>query len=116
MAARTRPAPEQSILRLDREDPYLRMLAATVFVRDHDRSLRFFVEQLGFTLIIDKSYESGDRWVAVAPPDGSTVLALYAPPRNSKERKRIGQSNNISFVTEDVVAKFHEWRDRGVRF
>lgn len=116
MAISSRPVAEQGILRLDREEPYLRMLAATVFVRDHDRSLRFFVEQLGFTLIIDKSYESGDRWVAVAPPDGSTVLALYAPPPNSREHKRVGQSNNISFVTEDVVGKFHEWRDRGVRF
>ncbi len=116
MASRSQRVAEQTALRLDREDPYLRMLAATVFVRDHDRSLRFFIEQLGFTLIIDKSYESGDRWVAVAPPDGSTVLALYAPPPNTKEYKRIGQSNNISFVTEDVVGKFHEWRDRGVRF
>ena len=104
------------MLRLDRQDPYLRILSATVFVRDQDRSLRFFVEQLGFTLVIDMSYESGDRWIAVAPPDGTTVLALISPPPNSKDSKRIGQSKDISFVTEDVVAKFQEWRDRGVRF
>lgn len=78
--------------------------------------MRFFVEQLGFTLVIDMSYESGDRWIAVAPPDGTTVLALISPPPNSKDSKRIGQSKDISFVTEDVVAKFQEWRDRGVRF
>ena len=94
----------------------MRILSATVFVLDQDRSLRFFVEQLGFTLVIDMSYESGDRWIAVAPPDGSTVLALISPPPNSKDSRRIGQSKNISFVTEDVVAKFHEWRERGVRF
>ncbi len=116
MPTRSRAAAEQSTLRLDRQDPYLRILSATVFVRDQDRSLRFFVEQLGFTLVIDMSYESGDRWIAVAPPDGSTVLALISPPANSKESRRIGQSKNISFVTEDVVAKFHEWRERGVQF
>src|SRR5690348_3555836 len=116
MATRSRQVSEQTSLRLDRRDPYLRILSATVFVRDQDRSLRFFVEQLGFTLVIDMSYESGDRWIAVAPPDGNTVLALISPAPNSKESKRIGQSKNISFVTEDVVGKFHEWRERGVRF
>jgi len=116
MPSRSRAVAEQTVLRLDRQDPYLRILSATVFVRDQDRSLRFFVEQLGFTLVIDMSYESGDRWIAVAPPDGSTVLALISPAPNSKDSRRIGQSKNISFVTEDVVAKFHEWRQHGVRF
>ncbi len=116
MPSRSRSVAEHSVLRLDRQDPYLRILSATVFVRDQDRSLRFFVEQLGFTLVIDMSYESGDRWIAVAPPDGTTVLALISPPPNSKDSKRIGQSKDISFVTEDVVAKFHEWRGSGVRF
>jgi serine phosphatase RsbU (regulator of sigma subunit) len=87
-----------------------------IFVRDQDKSLRFYLDQLGFGLVVDESYESGDRWVAVAPPDGNTVIALAAPKRNSKEYKLIGRSRDVVFVTEDVIAKFHEWRDRGVRF
>src|ERR1700721_1587243 len=55
--------------RLDRQDPYLRVLCVNIFVRDQDRSLRFYVDQIGFALVIDESYESGSRWVAVAPPD-----------------------------------------------
>ena len=107
---------EQPTLFRDRPDPYLRVLCVNIFVRDHDRSLQFFVEQLGFGLVVDKSYESGDRWVAVAPPDGSTIVALFAPKRNSKEYKQIGRSKDIVFVTEDVVSKYNEWRQRGVRF
>ena len=72
---------EQSTLFQERPDPYLRVLCVNIFVRDHDRSLQFFVENLGFGLVVDKSYESGDRWVAVAPPDGSTIVALTAPAR-----------------------------------
>jgi serine phosphatase RsbU (regulator of sigma subunit) len=87
-----------------------------IFVRDHDRSLRFFLENLGFGLVVDRSYESGDRWVAVAPPDGSTIVALSAPKPNSKEYKQIGRSRDIVFVTEDVVSKYNDWRRRGVRF
>ncbi|HWC19956.1 MAG TPA: SpoIIE family protein phosphatase [Terriglobales bacterium] len=102
--------------RLDRRDPYLRVLCANIYVRDWDRSLRFYVDQLGFGLVVDKSYESGDRWIAVTPPDGSTILALSSPKPKTKEYKRIGQSKEVVFVTEDVVAKFHEWAQRGVRF
>jgi serine phosphatase RsbU (regulator of sigma subunit)/predicted enzyme related to lactoylglutathione lyase len=107
---------EQPTLFRERPDPYLRVLCVNIFVRDHDRSLQFFVEQLGFGLVVDKSYESGDRWVAVAPPDGSAIVALTAPKPNSKEFKQIGRSRDIVFVTEDVVSKYNEWRRRGVRF
>jgi serine phosphatase RsbU (regulator of sigma subunit) len=107
---------EQPTLFRERPDPYLRVLCVNIFVRDHDRSLQFFVENLGFGLVVDKSYESGDRWVAVAPPDGSTIVALTAPKPNSKEFKQIGRSRDIVFVTEDVVSKYNEWRRRGVRF
>jgi serine phosphatase RsbU (regulator of sigma subunit)/predicted enzyme related to lactoylglutathione lyase len=107
-------APESP--RPDRENPYLRVLCVNVFVRDQDRSLRFYVDQLGFGLVVDESYEAGGRWVAVAPPDGSTVLALIAPKRGSEEHKLIGRSRHTVLVTEDVMAKFEEWKKRGVRF
>jgi serine phosphatase RsbU (regulator of sigma subunit)/uncharacterized glyoxalase superfamily protein PhnB len=108
--------PASSSLRLDRKDPYLRVLCINIFVRDQEQSLRFYVDQLGFGLVVDESYESGGRWLAVAPPDGSTVLALVTPKRNSPEYKLIGRSKHAVLVTEDVNAKFEEWRQRGVRF
>jgi serine phosphatase RsbU (regulator of sigma subunit) len=78
--------------------------------------LRFYVDQLGFALVVDENYESGGRWVAVAPPDGSTVLALVTPKRNSAEYKLIGRCRHAVLVTEDVMAKVDEWQTRGVRF
>ena len=105
-----------STLRLDRQDPYLRLLCVNIFVRNQDRSLRFYVEQLGFGLVVDESYESGGRWVAVAPPDGNTVLALVTPKRNSEEYKLIGHCRHAVLVTEDVFAKYEEWQQQGVRF
>lgn len=100
----------------NRKDPYLRLLCVNIFVRDQDRSLRFYVDQLGFSLVVDENYESGGRWVAVAPPDGNSVLALVSPKRNSEEYKLIGRSRHAVLVTEDVMAKFTEWQKRGVRF
>jgi serine phosphatase RsbU (regulator of sigma subunit) len=88
----------------------------TIFVRDQDRSLRFYVDQLGFSLVGDVQLRPGYRWVAVAPPDGSAILALVAPKPDSREYKLIGRATPVVFVTEDVLAKFKEWRQRGVRF
>jgi serine phosphatase RsbU (regulator of sigma subunit) len=110
------PSPDSRALVSERRDPYLRVLCVNIFVRDQDRSLRFYVDQLGFGLVVDENYESVGRWIAVAPPDGNTVLALITPKRNSPDYKLIGRSKHTVFVTENVMSKFEEWQKAGVRF
>src|SRR5271169_1937150 len=102
--------------RQSREEQYLRLHCVNIFVRDQDRSLRFFLDQLGFHLAFDTKLQSGDRWLAVAPPDGSAILSLVVPKPNTQEYKLIGRATQVVFVTEDVAAKFKEWSARGVRF
>jgi len=103
-------------LRLDRRDPYLRLQNVTLFVRDQDRSLQFFVDRLGFSLVADYDVPSGDRWVAVAPPDGTAMLALVTPKPDAEDYQHVGQARQIVFLTEDVGAKYREWLERGVAF
>jgi phosphoserine phosphatase RsbU/P len=100
----------------DRQDPYLRIHAVNIFVRDQDRSLRFYVDQLGFDLAFDARLQTGQRWVAVMPPDGTAVLTLIAPHPDSQQYKLIGQPSQVVFVTENITATYSEWRKRGVRF
>jgi len=107
---------DASVSGVNTERPFLGIHAVNVFVRDQDQSLRFYVDQLGFDVAFDARLASGDRWVAVAPPDGSAVLALIAPPPHSNQYKLIGRATGVVFVAEDVIAKFEEWRRRGVRF
>jgi serine phosphatase RsbU (regulator of sigma subunit)/catechol 2,3-dioxygenase-like lactoylglutathione lyase family enzyme len=95
---------------------HLRMHCVNVYVRDQDRSLRFYLDQLGFHLAFDAKLQDGERWVAVSPPDGTAVLALVAPKPESMQYKLIGRSTQVVFVTEDVAAKFVEWSKRGVKF
>jgi len=99
-----------------REPPHLRLHCVNVFVRDQDRSLRFFVDQLGFHVAFDTRVQTGERWVGVAPPDGAAILALIVPKPNSEQYKLIGRATQVVFVTEDVTAKFQEWSKRGVHF
>jgi serine phosphatase RsbU (regulator of sigma subunit) len=97
-------------------DPFLRMHAVNVFVRDQERSLRFFLDTLGFQVAFDARVESGERLVAVAPPDGTTVLTLIQPPPHSLQSKLIGRATQVVFVTENLAATYREWHSRGVRF
>src|SRR5262249_44722831 len=108
-------APQFAPLSSARE-AYLGVHAVRIFVRDLDRALKFYTEQLGFRLAIDTRLQSGDRWLAVSPRDGSTVLSLVAPKPSEPEYKLIGRSTPIVFITEDVPATYREWSLRGVKF
>jgi serine phosphatase RsbU (regulator of sigma subunit)/catechol 2,3-dioxygenase-like lactoylglutathione lyase family enzyme len=105
-----------SAVRLDRQDPYLRLQSVTIFVRDLEQSLSFYLAQLGFQLIFDARIQPDRRFVTVAPPDGTANLTLVAPEPGSEQYKLIGRPMPITFVTEDVIAKYREWSKRGVRF
>src|SRR5215471_15043551 len=101
---------------MDRPAPHLRVLTVNIFVRDQDRSVKFYVEQLGFKLVFDAYNQNGVRSCAVSPPDGGVVFTLIAPDPESPDARLIGQRTHVVLVTDDVSAKFREWRKRGVRF
>ena len=97
-------------------EPFLSIHAVRIFVHDLDRSLRFYLDQLGFRLVVDTRLQSGERWVAVSPSDGDTILTLVAPRPKSIEHKLIGRATQVVFITADVMGRFHEWSRKGVRF
>src|ERR1700722_3651774 len=109
-------AVDRSAKPADRAASYLRVHAVNVFVRDQDQSLRFYVDQLGFSLAFDVRLQTGQRSVGVSPPDGTAVLMLIAPSPESEQYKLIGRPTGVTFVAEDVVATYTEWRGRGVHF
>jgi len=106
--------------------PFLRLNFATLWVRDQERSRRFFVEKLFFETIVDVQSPEGGRWIVVAPPAAGWLpetagaslpgIALVVPPEGSAEHQRIGQSTGFSFLTEDVRSVFEAWSRRGVPF
>ncbi|HLG56619.1 MAG TPA: SpoIIE family protein phosphatase [Vicinamibacterales bacterium] len=86
-------------------DPFLGMHAVNVYVRDQERSLRFYLETLGFQVAFDVRVESGQRLVAVAPPDGTTVLTLIQPPPAAAERSA---SDNHATAWGGAFARFED--------
>jgi serine phosphatase RsbU (regulator of sigma subunit)/catechol 2,3-dioxygenase-like lactoylglutathione lyase family enzyme len=107
---------ERSLLRLDGADPYLCLHFVIIYVRDQERSLRFFVDQLGFRVAVDHTFDDGRRWIEVAPPDGNANIGLAAIEPGADPEKLVNQHTRVWFITEDVQRKYNEWKSRGVHF
>lgn len=97
-------------------DPHLSLHHFHVYVSDLDRSLHFFTQLLGFRLIFDYDAEVVGRFIAVAPPHGTSFLGLLTPRPGSPECALIGHSGHAVFVTDDIQALYAEWKRRGVAF
>ena len=97
-------------------DPFLRVHAVNIYVRDQARSLDFYLNTLGFHIAYDARVGSGERLLAVSPPDGSAVLTLIQAKPDSPQGRLVGRATQVVFVTEDLPATYTEWRRRGVRF
>ncbi len=107
---------EPWVLSPDRQHTYLGIQFVTIHVRDQERSLRFYRDQLGFAVVVDTLNPSGDRWITVSPPDGTAFLALVTPHPGSEAVTLIGRPTQVVFIAEDVDAKYAEWTGNGVQF
>lgn len=107
---------DRSPLRLEGTDPYLCLHFAIIYVRDLERALRFYVDQLGFRVAVDHTFDNGQRWIEVAPADGNAHLGLVPLPPADDAARLIGPEARIWFITEDVNRKYEDWNARGVQF
>jgi catechol 2,3-dioxygenase-like lactoylglutathione lyase family enzyme len=79
-------------------------------VSDQDRALDFYRDVLGFEVRGDTAFGEGERWLEVAPPGGSTALAIV-PPR---EGQPAGIDTHVALATDDVDADYEYLRGQGV--
>lgn len=86
-------------------------------VTDQERSKRFWTEQLGFSVLVDAPY-GDERWLEVAPPNGSPVLVLTvrgADEVRSEPPPHLPHSP-VFFGCDDIERTHRELVERGVRF
>jgi len=108
---------DRMTVRADATDPDLRIFKIDIYVRDLDLSLDFYVDQLGFDLVVDAHVgPEGQRVAVVAPPNGSAILVLITPKPGSPEEDLIGRNTQVAFITEDIHGTYAAWHARGVRF
>lgn len=91
----------------------LKMRFVTIPVKNQDRALRFYRDQLGCSVVSDRPYGGGQRWIEVSWPGGGSHAVLFTTPGNEG---RIGTFTGISMMAEDIEATYHQLVDRGVTF
>jgi catechol 2,3-dioxygenase-like lactoylglutathione lyase family enzyme len=81
-------------------------------VSDQDRAIEFWTQKCGFSLATDQAYGEGQRWVEVAPPKGTTKLALVPPMEEGGSGP--GGNSPISFITDDIERAHAEMGEKGI--
>jgi catechol 2,3-dioxygenase-like lactoylglutathione lyase family enzyme len=94
--------------------------ALTLLVADYDEAIRYYVDQLGFTLLEDTDRGQGKRWVQVAPPGSRTPALLLAQAATDEQRASIGQQAGgrvfLFLYTDDFARDYARYQAAGVQF
>lgn len=90
------------------------IVSTSVFVKDQQESLNFWIEKLGFEVICDIKLESNIRWVEIAPISSNSSINLY--PKSLISKKDLKPMPVIVFRTDDILNTFKNLKAKGVTF
>jgi lactoylglutathione lyase len=85
-------------------------------VTDMERSMRFYLDGLGFTLKHKWQPQGRIRWCWLARGGGSIMLQEFVKEGHGGQRPEgvLGQGVNLCYQCEDAVALYREFRSRGL--
>jgi catechol 2,3-dioxygenase-like lactoylglutathione lyase family enzyme len=86
----------------------MQVLSVSVPVSDQEQAKEFYVDTLGFELLVDNSWREGLRWIEVAPKGSATSLMLVSwldPLLPSLYRVIVVATDDIQPIHEELVAK-----------
>jgi lactoylglutathione lyase len=85
-------------------------------VTDMERSIRFYVDGLGFTMRSKWEPEGRIRWCWLTCGGASLMLQEFVKEGHGGRRPEgvLGQGVSLSFQCEDAVALYREFRSRGI--
>jgi catechol 2,3-dioxygenase-like lactoylglutathione lyase family enzyme len=86
----------------------LQVESVSVPVSDQEQAKEFYVDTLGFELLVDNSWREGMRWIEVAPEGSATSLMLVNwldPLLSSMYRVIIVATDDIQAIHEELVVK-----------
>jgi catechol 2,3-dioxygenase-like lactoylglutathione lyase family enzyme len=90
----------------------MRVESVSVPVGDQDRAKRFYVDTLGFELLVDSTWREGLRWSEVAPEGSATSLMLVTWQAGMLP----GMYRVIVLATDEIHELHHKLLARGVDF
>jgi catechol 2,3-dioxygenase-like lactoylglutathione lyase family enzyme len=99
------PRPQRSPQLLARN---AQVVSVSVPVSDQDRAKEFYLDTLGFELLVDNSGRGGMRWIEVALENSATSLMLVSWPDSllpNMYRVIVIATDDIQAIHEELVAK-----------
>ena len=91
-----------------------------IVVNDYDEAIRFYTQQLNFTLIEDTILSEQKRWVLVAPPGSNGCKLLLAKAANELQQSRVGnQTGGRVFLflhTDNIMRDYNDYVSKGITF
>jgi catechol 2,3-dioxygenase-like lactoylglutathione lyase family enzyme len=90
----------------------MRVESVSVPVSDQDQAKKFYVDALGFELLVDDTWREGMRWSEVAPEGSETSLMLVSWQAGMLP----GMHRVIVMATDDIHTVHREFLARDVEF
>ena len=94
----------------------VRLHGVTVYVRDQDRSLQFYLGQLGLNLITNAPLSDGTRLITVGPSEGPPTLALIRRRPSPSTTSSLAAIPGPSFLLKTFMQKSLSGKARGSSF
>ena len=80
-------------------------------VKDQDKAIEFYVNKIGFKLLVDVPFDEDKRWVQLGISEkNETTIALV----DDSEKMSPGHLQGLVLYAEDIEETTKELKDRGV--
>jgi catechol 2,3-dioxygenase-like lactoylglutathione lyase family enzyme len=89
-------------------------------VTDYDDAIKYYTQQLNFTLIEDTIFSETKRWVLIAPPGSIGCQLLLAKAANDEQQSRVGNQTGgrvfLFLYTDDFNRDYKAMQEKGIVF
>jgi lactoylglutathione lyase len=83
-------------------------------VSDMERSVRFYVDGLGFTMKHQWAVDGRLRWCWLTRGGASLMLQEFLKDGSSAPQGKLGEGVSLCFQCEDAIALYRAFRSRGI--
>ena len=91
-----------------------------LIVTDYDEAIKFYTQQLHFTLIEDTVLSETKRWVIIAPPGSTGCQLLLAKAANEEQQSRVGNQTGgrvfLFLYTDNFQRDYTRMQEKGIVF
>ena len=92
-----------------------RINAVGVYVDDGDKAYDFYVDKLGFQVLMDQKIGESGRFLMLLPQGGGTPLMVTTAMPGMVDGP-VGVQSTIVWETDDIQATYEALRAKGVEF